>query len=454
MPGLRTGAAATAAIGIALFGAASAQATYPGSNGAIIFGRTDTSQYHPVADLYAAAADGTGERLFFKAQGQTSMEDPSFSADGGRVAWEGASRFGFGTSWVANSDGTGAQELTYESKQPALSPDGTRLAYRHDSASDTPEFPPGLYVSDIDGANRVSLGLFRDPDWSPDGTTLVAAEDGDGHQSAPADADIFAIPAGGGTPRQLTNTAAQEYDPSWSPDGAWIAYARTPQNGNSEVWVMRSDGSDQHRLVEGWRPVWSPDGTTILFDRVVGDSGGIWKTTPAGAAPVQLIAGGHEAAWQPLAHVPDPDPQPGPPEPPANNHAPRCSTVGQTVHRLPWRPNRRMYPVRLTGGKDPDGDRVKVAVLWVGQDEHVMGYGDHTSPDAAWTKEPRIALVRNERSVHGDGRVYFVDFSLTDRWGARCIGTRQVRVRRWRHMPAIVSPFYTGSLEVPLLPSS
>jgi hypothetical protein len=137
-----------------------------------------------------------------------------------------------------------------------------------------------------------------------------------------------------------------------------------------------------------------------------------------------------DAAWQPLPRV---------------NHKPDCSNVRVTPRAL-WPPNGKLRRVRLTGGSDPDGDRITLEATGVGQDEPVRGRGDRTAPDAFWTSSPRVVLLRAERAQRGDGRVYWVDFRVTDEHGASCGGTVTVEVPRHKRRPAIASPFYANSL--------
>ena len=76
-----------------------------------------------------------------------------------------------------------------------------------------------------------------------------------------------ADPAGG--PAQLivgpTGTGVDHVatSPKWSPDGSWIAYVR-----GWALWVVRPDGSDNHRLLHEFRanlPRWSADSRYVYF---------------------------------------------------------------------------------------------------------------------------------------------------------------------------------------------
>jgi hypothetical protein len=258
-------------------------------------------------------------------------------------------------------------------------------------------------------------------------------------------------------------------DLSWSPNSHRILYYPGIESGIAG-WVndTNTDGAPVGRAYPPWpnQPIfitgagWSPDGQYIAFNAYYENGSpnpiGI-ENVETGAireidTPTGVPAGHGTIDWQPVAKtppVPDPDPEPGPPEPPVVNHAPVCKRVKASPRRLPTRFSRVLQPVHLRGGRDPDGDRLQLAVLWAGQDEPLTGGRDRTSPDAAWTHDPSIVLLRDERAQHGDGRVYSVDYSLTDTHGARCIGTVKVGVRRWKHRPAIESPFYVGSIRLP-----
>jgi Tol biopolymer transport system component len=83
------------------------------------------------------------------------------------------------------------------------------------------------------GARRLveyPLGTFGGVSWTPDGRTLIYAElAGDRMQ-------LFAVPAAGGTPRQLTHDAANLFTPRVSPDGRFIAATRIAHW--KQIWWM------------------------------------------------------------------------------------------------------------------------------------------------------------------------------------------------------------------------
>jgi Tol biopolymer transport system component len=421
--------------------AGTAHATFPGESGEIAYGRGVPSPSSTTPSIFAAFPNGQNERLLVTSGHY--VNSIAYNAGGDLLAYSTSPRFGGSLLTVATADGEVAGTLPYDANAPAFSPDDDRIAFRHNGYRG--DFPSGLYTAALDGSDRTPLGPFDAPDWSPDGATIVAEND-DAFQDT---TDLFAIPAAGGPSRRLTNTADSESGPSWSPDGRQIAYARSGgDGGTTEIWVMDADGSDQHALGEGIAPSWSPNGRKIAFVR---DSA-VWTMRVDGSSARKVVADGHAPAWRPADQAAPDFPggvEPGPPEPPADNRRPRCRGVTPSPKRLSWRADGRLKRVRLRGGSDPDGNTFTTRVIWIAQDERVRGRGDRTAPDAAFTGNPAVVRLRDERARRGDGRVYWIGYRLTDRWGARCSGTTSVRVRRHRRKPALASPFYASSLAGP-----
>ena len=180
--------------------------------------------------------------------------------------------------YTLHADGSGLARLTNDpafDDSPAISPDGTRIAFltaRHDPNPQFPNLKYELYVMDVDGGNPQRLtttdAAEDHPAWSPDGSRIIfdADYDADGFY------EIYTIQPDGSNLTRRTSNAANDQFADWSPDGAQIAFS-SERNGNWDIFVMNADGSDQRPLTDSadWElfPAWSPDGTRIAFNALV-----------------------------------------------------------------------------------------------------------------------------------------------------------------------------------------
>jgi len=149
---------------------------------------------------------------------------------------------------------------------PAISPNGTMLAYASDRSGDG-NFD--IWVRQIGGGDAMRLTKNPaddvEPDFSPDGTKIVFRSTRDG-------GGLYIIPALGGEERRIANGGRQ---PQFSPDGSKIAFWTGPadplplRNGSAHAFVLDLASSAVRRLRPDFaasaHPVWNPDGTHIGF---------------------------------------------------------------------------------------------------------------------------------------------------------------------------------------------
>ena len=212
---------------------------------------------------------GTGPRLIVVDPYHSSEprdlgpgRSPVWSPDGTRLAFTDSGQEAVEVL-VIGVDGSGRRTLA-AGEDPAWSPDGARIAFNR-----SVEGVDGVFVVNADGTGEAYIGEGRRPVWSPDGARIAftrAVDSGD---------DIFVTNPDGSDQRRLTDAAGHDRRPVWSPDGAMIAFDAerhgdlSTESPETEIYVMRADGSGQQRLTEGGgrnrRPVWSPDGFHIAF---------------------------------------------------------------------------------------------------------------------------------------------------------------------------------------------
>ena len=158
---------------------------------------------------------------------------------------------------------------------PAWSPDGKEIVFSTNLSGRL-----NLWKVAADGGWPLQLSQSDDREsgaaWSPDAKWIVYEQDYGGGEYY----DLFAIPANGGAPVNLTNTKdVSESDALWSHDGTSIAFAqklKTSATTNIALmnWQSRTTKSltSEKTSDQSWRAAtWSRDGQFILAERMNAD---------------------------------------------------------------------------------------------------------------------------------------------------------------------------------------
>lgn len=187
------------------------------------------------------------------------------------------------------------------------SADGESLVYSMDG---------NLWRQDLGSETAIQLtdgdGLDYQPDWSPDGKTVVFA------RYSGSAVELMSLSMADGSVVALTSNAAVNTQPRFSPDGSQIAWVTTAEDGHFRVAIADSTGrplqprmlrparkSDVYRYYySAWdhelSPTWSPDGKELILvsnTEIPYGSGAMWRVavdSEATPIPVQV----EETSWQ------------------------------------------------------------------------------------------------------------------------------------------------------------
>jgi Tol biopolymer transport system component len=177
---------------------------------------------------------------------------------------------------------TGATTDIGTGRDAAVSPDGTKIAFRLGNANKPGGNDTQIGVMNIDGTNVQMLdvppsiggesgGGAGVPAWSPDGSHIAFATLLGIYVARPDGEDIHQV-----SHYPNTGLACYDLEPAWSPDSSKLVFAVRCDGGNQGIWSVNIDGTNRQQIaapVDGgvidYRfPSWSPDGASLVFEGV------------------------------------------------------------------------------------------------------------------------------------------------------------------------------------------
>jgi Tol biopolymer transport system component len=143
-------------------------------------------------------------------------------------------------------------------------------------------------------------GGFYDLQWTPDGKTLVYAQQ-TGKASSPRES-IYAVDVPSLRRRLLAANVSGGHPEVLSPDGKTVAYSAPAARGTYGVYLVGIDGNSPRHLIDGRSSAWSPDGKrlAVLIANnafvIVGTNGKVAARVSLGRSPTTLV---QSIAWGP-----------------------------------------------------------------------------------------------------------------------------------------------------------
>jgi dipeptidyl aminopeptidase/acylaminoacyl peptidase len=184
----------------------------------------------------------------------------------------------------------------------------TTFQYRLDGVGYTIDRRSHIFVVDLEGEPvQVTNGDYEhlEPAWHPDGQRLVfnaARHDGWDEDLC---TDVFVVDAAGGEPERLTNTRWPVTDPAFSPDGGTLVFASQadpdPLGRPARLFAMPASGGEPRQLTDpehhdvrsfqvGWAPLLVDDESVTTISQSRG-AVHLVRCRLDGAEPEVLIGG-------------------------------------------------------------------------------------------------------------------------------------------------------------------
>ena len=195
--------------------------------------------------------------------------------------------------------------LTYgvwDDVSPALSPDGTQVAFasNRDKTWD-------LYVLRL-GSGEITRVTHSPeyesaPSWSPDSQWLACEL----YLDENLEIGIVSLTDGDQEPIPLTNEPYSDHSPAWAPDGRHVAFVSN-RSGDSEIWLADLDKTGEERYTNlshtpfsaESHPIWTGDGSKLAWTSAaqnIGFSGiYVWNALQP-ERPATWVGDGDWPAW-------------------------------------------------------------------------------------------------------------------------------------------------------------
>jgi hypothetical protein len=203
------------------------------------------------------------------------------------------------TFYRVAGDGSSQQRLFDNLFEADVLPNTRQIAFTRsaEGASDDENAPTGqqaqAFITTIDDpanadqVSRIPNGNIEDVALSPDGSQMVYVSTQDG------DAELVLVNLQTGIARQLTNNTASDTDPDWSPDGTTLLFTSDQTSvGRHDIYRLNLADESVSLVLDtngiATNPRWSPDMTQIVYADARANDSNVYVVTADGSRTRQL----------------------------------------------------------------------------------------------------------------------------------------------------------------------
>lgn len=246
-------------------------------------------------NVYKVRADGTGMQMVI-----ANASEPALSPDGSTIAYRMRRDTGGLGIALASSTGAFMRNVTEESAAgyPSWSADGNNLAYNIVPSNE--RIPATLIRIGVgEGNTPVRIGDGWRPAWQPNASTFLLY---DGCKGATDCGSILTLNGFDGDPNNPNVITVGEAG-AWSPNSQQIAFQAPDDKGNTQVWIANADGSNRTQVTTATgtsgMPIWSSDGQWIFYRTDQGGAGwALYAIRTNGTDARKIVdANVHSALW-------------------------------------------------------------------------------------------------------------------------------------------------------------
>ncbi len=200
-------------------------------------------------EIYAGTRDGSNIRRL--TTNTTDDKEPAASPDGTRIVFAAtddendteAALFLLNLGTNQQTQLTSSNKIDY--RNPAWSPDGTQIAFTSIDTQTTFESCITIMTIKTRQTREVTCSptLLLSPDWSPDGSTLLFYE-----FNRRTGGKIYTIDTYPGATQQFIRNGSSA---TFSPQGDYIAFSGRDTTFTDQIFVAKADGSSTHQITTG-----------------------------------------------------------------------------------------------------------------------------------------------------------------------------------------------------------